>query len=205
MPTMSNRVAPFGTTIFTEINQLALQHNAINLGQGRPDFDGPADVIDAAIKALQNGAVNNQYAPGLGAVPLRQAVAAHAQRFYNLPVDPNAGVVVTAGATEAVFSSVMGLIDRGDEVILIEPYFDSYVPNLVMAGATPIYVPLHPPTWTLDPDELKAAFNSKTRAIILNTPQNPTGRVFTRRSSANSVRFAFRTMCLSSATISIRT
>lgn len=180
MPTMSNRVAPFGTTIFTEINQLALQHNAINLGQGRPDFDGPADVIDAGIKALQNGAVNNQYAPGLGAVPLRQAIAAHAQRFYNLPVDPNAGVVVTAGATEAVFSSVMGLIDRGDEVILIEPYFDSYVPNLVMAGATPIYVPLHPPTWTLDPDELKAAFNSKTRAIILNTPQNPTGRVFTR-------------------------
>ena len=180
MPTMSSRVAPFGTTIFTEINQLALQHNAINLGQGRPDFDGPADVIGAAIKALQSGATHNQYPPGLGILPLRQAVAAHADRFYNLPVDPNAGVVVTAGATEAVFSSVMGLIDRGDEVILIEPYFDSYVPNLVMAGATPIYVPLHPPTWTLDPDELKAAFNSKTRAIILNTPQNPTGRVFTR-------------------------
>lgn len=179
MPTMSSRVAPFGTTIFTEINQLALQHNAINLGQGKPDFDGPADVIDAAVKALHAGALHNQYAPGSGVGSLRHAVAAHADRFYNLPVDANAGVVVTAGATEAVFSSVMGLVDRGDEVIVIEPYFDSYVPNILMAGATPIYVPLHPPHWTFDPDELKAAFNTKTRAIILNTPQNPTGRVFT--------------------------
>lgn len=178
MPTMSNRVAPFGTTIFTEINQLALQHNAINLGQGKPDFDGPAEVINAAVNAL-HGATFNQYAPGVGASSLRQAVATHANRFYNLDVDPNAGVLVTAGATEAVFSSVMGLIDRGDEVIVIEPYFDSYVPNILMAGATPIYVPLHPPFWTLDPQELRAAFNIKTRAIILNTPQNPTGRVFT--------------------------
>jgi len=175
---MSSRVAPFGTTIFTEINQLALQHNAINLGQGRPDFDAPADIIGAAMNALR-GAYYNQYAPGAGAPSLRKAVALHANRFYNADVDPNAGVIVTAGATEAVFSSVLGLVDRGDEVIVIEPYFDSYVPNILMAGATPIYVPLHPPHWTFDPDELRAAFNSKTRAIILNTPQNPTGRVFT--------------------------
>lgn len=179
MPTMSNRVAPFGTTIFSEINQLAAQHNAINLGQGKPDFDGPTDVITSAVNALRAGALYNQYAPGNGVLSLRQAIATHAERFYNLAVDPNAGVLVTAGATEAVFSSVMGLVDRGDEVIVIEPYFDSYVPNILMAGATPIYVPLHPPNWTLDPDELRRAFNSKTRALILNTPQNPTGRVFT--------------------------
>lgn len=178
MPTMSNRVAGFGTTIFTEINQLAQQHNAINLGQGKPDFDGPADIVEAAVRALQSGQFN-QYAPGPGTPSLRHAVAAHGSRFYNLEIDPNSGVLITAGATEAVFSSVMGLVDRGDEVIVIEPYFDSYVPNILMAGATPIYVPLRPPEWTFDPDELRKAFNTKTRAIILNTPHNPTGRVFT--------------------------
>lgn len=178
MPRMSSRVAPFGTTIFTEINQLAAQHNAINLGQGKPDFDGPADIVGAAMNALR-GAHYNQYAPGWGSPSLRNAVAAHTNRFYGLDIDSNAGVLITAGATEGVFSSVMGLVDRGDEVIVIEPYFDSYVPNIVMAGATPIYVPLHPPDWTFDPAEMRAAFNSKTRAIILNTPQNPTGRVFT--------------------------
>ncbi len=178
MSKMSDRVAGFGTTIFTEINQLAAQHNALNLGQGKPDFDTPSQVIAAEISALQAGN-RNQYAPGPGSVALRQAVAAHANRFYNLDVDPSDGVVVTAGATEAIFSSVLGLVDRGDEVIVIEPYFDSYVPNITMAGATPVYVPLHPPTWTFDPDELKAAFNTKTRAIILNSPHNPTGRVFT--------------------------
>ncbi|HVU13120.1 MAG TPA: aminotransferase class I/II-fold pyridoxal phosphate-dependent enzyme [Phototrophicaceae bacterium] len=178
MSKMSDRVAGFGTTIFTEINQLAAQHNALNLGQGKPDFDTPAQVIAAEISALQAGN-RNQYAPGPGSVALRQAIAAHANRFYNLDVDPNDGVVVTAGATEAIFSSVLGLVDKGDEVIVIEPYFDSYVPNITMAGATPVYVPLHPPTWTFDPDELKAAFNTKTRAIIINSPHNPTGRVFT--------------------------
>ena len=135
-------------------------------------------MIAAAVRALQAGD-KNQYAPGPGAPSLKQAIAAHASRFYNLDVDPNAGVVVTAGATEAIFSSVLGLVDKGDEVIVIEPYFDSYVPNITMAGATPVYVPLHPPDWTFDPDELRKAFNTKTRAIILNTPHNPTGRVFT--------------------------
>ena len=178
MSKMSDRVADFGTTIFTEINMLAQQHNALNLGQGKPDFDTPDDIVAAAVKALQAGKYN-QYAPGPGTPSLRQAVAAHANRFYNLDIDPNAGVIVTAGATEAIFSSVLGLVDKGDEVIVIEPYFDSYVPNITMAGATPIYVPLHPPSWTFDLDELRKAFNTKTRAIILNTPHNPTGRVFT--------------------------
>ena len=177
MPSMSKRVSGFATTIFTEINDLALQHGAVNLGQGRPDFDGPPEVIEAAERALRDGK-HNQYPPGIGIAPLREAISTHASRFYGLEVDPGRGVIVTPGATVAVFTALMGLIDRGDEVIVIEPYFDSYVPNLAMLGATPVYVPLHPPEWTLDPDELRAAFTPHTRAILLNTPHNPTGRVF---------------------------
>lgn len=178
MPTFANRVSTFGTTIFTEINNLAALHGAINLGQGRPDFDGPSDIIGASVKALQSGQYN-QYPPGIGLPDLRQGIANHAGKFYGLDIDPNKGVIATAGATEAVFSSILGLVDPGDEVIVIEPYFDSYVPNLIMAGATPVFVPLHPPEWTLDPDELRRAFTPKTRAILWNSPQNPTGRVFT--------------------------
>ncbi|GAB4329352.1 MAG: pyridoxal phosphate-dependent aminotransferase [Phototrophicales bacterium] len=179
MPQIANRVAGFGTTIFTEINELAAKHQAINLGQGKPDFDGPAEVIDAFRAALSNGK-HNQYAPGPGVFALRQGVADHAGRNYGLEVDPNGGVIITPGATEAIFAAVMGLTDPGDEVIVIEPFFDSYVPDILMAGGKPVYVPLHAPDWTFDPDELRAAFNSNTRAIILNTPHNPTGRVFTQ-------------------------
>ncbi len=178
MPTFSNRVSTFGTTIFSEINVLAAQHNAVNLGQGRPDFDTPSDIVQASVKALMDGQ-HNQYPPGNGTAEIRKGVADHANRFYNLDVDPDKGVLATAGATEAVFSSILGLVDPGDEVIVIEPYFDSYVPNLIMAGAKPVFVPLHPPEWTLDADELRKAFTPKTRAILWNSPQNPTGRVFT--------------------------
>src|SRR5581483_7183000 len=121
-----------------------------------------------------------QYAPGPGTPSLRKAVADHASRFYQLPIDPSNGVIVTSGATEGILASVLGLVDPGDEVIVIEPSYDSYVPNIIMAHAQPVYVPLHPPTWTLDPEELRAAFSKKTRALILNTPHNPTGRVFSR-------------------------
>lgn len=177
MSRIARRVAGFGTTIFTEINTLASQHNAINLGQGKPDFDGPAAIVEMLAQTVKSG-TSNQYPPGPGIPELRQAVARHASR-YDLDVDPGAGVIITPGATEAVFASVMGLVDAGDEVIVIEPFFDSYVPNIIMAGATPVFVPLHPPDWTFDPNELRAAFTQKTRAIILNTPHNPTGRVFT--------------------------
>ncbi len=179
MAKMAQRVAGLGTTIFTEINQLALQHNALNLGQGKPDFDAPADIVEAAVRALKDGA-HNQYAPGPGLPALRQAVAAHAARFYDLALDPDQGVIITAGATQGVLSAIFGTVNPGDEVIVIEPYFDSYVPNIEWAGAVPIYVPLHPPAWTLDPDELRRAFTPRTRALLLNTPHNPTGRVFTR-------------------------
>jgi len=175
---MSKRVSGFGTTIFTEINNLAREHKAINLGQGMPDFDGPYSIVEAAVAALQGGE-SNQYPPGPGILPLREGIATHARVFYNLDVSVDTGVVVTPGATEGVFASVMGLVDPGDEVIIIEPYFDSYVPNVIMAGAKPVYVPLHPPEWQFDFDELGAAFNKNTRAILLNTPHNPTGRVFT--------------------------
>jgi N-succinyldiaminopimelate aminotransferase len=177
MPAISNRVAGFGTTIFTEINNLARQHNAVNLGQGKPDFDGPAAVVEAFVHALQSGD-HNQYAPGPGIPTLRQGIANHADRSYGLHVEPDA-VIVTPGATEAIFAAVMGLVDAGDEVIVIEPFFDSYVPGIMMAGATPVYVPLQPPEWTFDVDEMRAAFSEKTRAIMINTPHNPTGRVFT--------------------------
>lgn len=179
MPRIANRVIPFGTTIFTEINSLALQHQAVNLGQGRPDFDGPAEVVHAYAEAVQSGKYN-QYAPGAGVLVARQGVVNFVNRHYGLDVDPHTGVVITAGATEAVFVSIMGLIDPGDEVIIIEPFFDSYAPGVMMAGGIPVYVPLHAPNWELDPDELRAAFNPKTRAIIINTPHNPTGRVFSR-------------------------
>lgn len=174
---LSRRVAGFSTTIFTEINDLALEHGALNLGQGRPDFDGPPEIIEAVARALRDGA-HNQYSPGTGTQALRQAVADHVARFYALDIDPARGVIVTPGATVAIFTVLAGLIDRGDEVIVIEPYFDSYVPNITMLGGVPVYVPLRAPDWTLDPDELRAAFTAKTRALILNTPHNPTGRVF---------------------------
>jgi N-succinyldiaminopimelate aminotransferase len=179
MPSTAARVSTFGTTIFTEVNALAQQHGALNLGQGRPDFDAPGDIVAAAARALEGGQFN-QYAPGIGAANFRQGIANHAAKFYNLDVDAGRGVIVTSGATEGVFDCILGLVDAGDEVIVIEPYFDSYVPNLIMAGAVPVYVPLHPPMWTFDPDELRRVFTSRTRAILLNTPQNPTGRVFTR-------------------------
>lgn len=180
MSTPASRVATFGTTIFTEINTLAQQYGALNLGQGKPDFDAPTDVIMQLVQAAQSGQ-HNQYAPGPGTASLRKAIADHAGRFYNLDINPASGVVVTSGATEGIFAAILGLVDPGDEVIVIEPYYDSYVPNILMANALPVYVPLHPPTWTFDADELRAAFHKNTRALILNTPHNPTGRVFTHQ------------------------
>lgn len=181
MSTIASRVTsnPFSTSIFTEMNTLAQQYNAVNLGQGKPDADTPSDIIQRLVQVSQAGRYN-QYAPAPGVPSLRQAVADHAARFYNMDIDPLKGVVVTAGATEAICASIMGLVDPGDEVIIIEPFYDAYLPNVIMAQAVPVYVPLHPPTWTFDPAELRAAFSKKTRVLILNSPHNPTGRVFTR-------------------------
>ena len=178
MSAMARRVAGFGTTVFVEINELARQCNAVNLGQGAPDFDGPPEVLAAAVEAI-NGQLN-QYAPGVGMPVLRQAVARHAERFYGQRVDWQTEVLITSGATEAVFAAILGLADVGDEVIVFEPVYDSYVPNLVMAGVKPRYVPLRGDQWSFDADELAGAFNQRTRAIIVNTPHNPTGKVYSR-------------------------
>src|SRR5256884_3037355 len=173
MSTSASRVATFGTTIFTEVNTLAQQYNALNLGQGKPDFDTPQDIIMQLVQAAQSGQ-HNQYAPGPGTASLRQAVVDHAARFYNLDINPVGGVVVTSGATEGILSAILGLVDPGDEVIVIEPYYDSYVPDIIMANAVPMCVPLHPPTWTFAVDELRAAFTGKPRAMILNQRHIPT-------------------------------
>jgi len=172
----ASRVASFGTTIFSEMSRLAVEHQAVNLGQGFPDFDGPDPVKDAAIAAIRGG--QNQYAVGIGQPALRQAIAAHTQRFYGQGVNPETEITVTSGATETLFAAVQGLVNPGDEVVIIEPYYDAYVPDVIMAGGVPRLVPLRPPNWAFDPDELAAAFNNRTRVIMLNTPHNPSGRVF---------------------------
>ena len=176
MAVMSQRVAGFGTTIFADINALAARRGAVNLGQGAPDFDGPPEVLAAAVTAVKSAL--NQYAPGIGMASVRQAIAQHAQRFYNQALNPDTEVLVTSGATEAMFAAILGLTDRGDEVIVFEPVYDTYVPNLVMAGVAPRYVPLRGEDWRFDADELAQAFNSRTKAIVVNTPHNPTGKVF---------------------------
>jgi N-succinyldiaminopimelate aminotransferase len=168
-----------GTTIFTVMSALAAQHRSINLGQGFPDTDGPSDILEAAAAALFDG--RNQYPPMPGVPELRQAVAAHDARFYGLDVDPMTEVVVTSGATEAVTACLMALLDPGDEVVLIEPLYDTYLPVVRLLGAVPRLVRLAPPDWELPRAELAAAFGAKTKAILLNTPMNPTGKVFTAR------------------------
>jgi aspartate/methionine/tyrosine aminotransferase len=166
-----------GTNIFTTMSVLAARHGAINLGQGFPDTEGPEDVLRAAAEALLDG--RNQYAPMTGVPELRQAVAAANARFYGLDVDPDAEVVVTSGATEALAASLMALLDPGDEVVLIEPLYDTYLPIVRLLGAVPRLVRLQPPDWQLPRAELAAAFGPKTKAILFNSPMNPTGKVFT--------------------------
>jgi N-succinyldiaminopimelate aminotransferase len=146
MGPMSQRVAGFGTTVFVEINNLARQHNAVNLGQGAPDFDGPPEVLAAAVKAV-NSALN-QYAPGIGMAAARAAIANHAERFYGQKINPDTEVLITSGATEGVFAAILGLTDPGDEMIVFEPVYDSYVPNMIMAGVAPRYVPLRGENWS---------------------------------------------------------
>ena len=170
-------LSAIGTTIFTVMSALATEHNAINLGQGFPDTDGPSDVIDAAAAALRDG--RNQYPPLAGMPELRQAVAHANQRFYGLTVDPASEVIVTSGATEAVTACLIALLNPGDEVVLIEPLFDTYLPIVKLLGAIPRLVRLQPPRWDLPRAELAAAFGPRTKAILLNSPMNPTGKVFT--------------------------
>ena len=178
VPYLTAKLQGFGTTIFAEMSSLAASTGSINLGQGFPDTDGPREVLDAAIAAINGGL--NQYPPGPGMPVLRQAVVAHQQRFYGLDYDPDREVLVTAGATEALAGALMGLLDTGDEVVLFEPMYDSYQASIALAGAVARPVTLRPPAYSFDPDELRNAITPKTRLLLLNTPHNPTGKVFDR-------------------------
>ncbi len=164
-----------GATIFAEMSALAARTGAVNLGQGFPDADGPATVLDAASRALHGGA--NQYAPGTGIPALRQAIARHQQRHYGIELDPDTQVTVTTGCTEAIAGALLGLVDPGDEVVVLEPYYDSYTAMIDFAGGVRRPVTLRAPDFRLDPAELEAAVSPRTRLILLNSPHNPTGRV----------------------------
>jgi N-succinyldiaminopimelate aminotransferase len=170
-------LASTGTTIFTVMSALAAEHASINLGQGFPDADGPADIVQAAVDALKDG--RNQYAPMPGVPELRQAVAAANRRFYGLDIDWTQEVTVTSGGTEAIAACLMAVLNPGDEVVLIEPLFDTYVPIVRLMGAVPRIVRLSPPYWELPREDMANAFGPKTKAILLNSPMNPCGKVFT--------------------------
>jgi N-succinyldiaminopimelate aminotransferase len=163
------------------MSALAVRTGAINLGQGFPDTDGPAEIVDAVAAAMRSGAAN-QYAPAAGVAQLREAIAAHQRRFYGLQIDADVGVQVTFGATEAIAATMLGLLEPGDEVIVIEPFYDSYAATIAMAGARRRLVTLRAPDFELDGDELAAAAaGARVRMLLLNSPHNPTGRVLTRR------------------------
>jgi len=172
---LAHRLEGIPPTIFSSMSALALRTGSVNLGQGFPDADGPASVVAAARSALRGGA--NQYAPGPGVPALRQAIARHQQRHYDLELDPDRQVVVTTGCTEAVAAALLGLVNPGDEVIVLEPYYDSYVAMLQMAGGVRRPVTLRAPDFRLDVDELRAAVGPRTRFVLLNSPHNPTGTV----------------------------
>jgi N-succinyldiaminopimelate aminotransferase len=178
LPHLTSRLQGFGTTIFAEMTALALAHDAVNLGQGFPDFAAETSITDAAVDAIRAG--HNQYAPGPGLPALRTAIAEHQQRFWHLTYDPDPEVTVTAGATEAICAALQALCETGDEVVLFEPYYDSYLASVAMAGAVPKVVTLRAPDFAYDPADLQAAITPKTRVLLLNSPHNPTGKVFSR-------------------------
>jgi N-succinyldiaminopimelate aminotransferase len=172
------RMREFGTTIFAEMSALAVRTGAVNLGQGFPDTDGPKEMLDAAVEAIRAG--RNQYPPGPGIPELRRAVSAHQRRWWGLEYDPDGEILATAGATEAVAASILALCEPGDEVVCFEPYYDSYAASIALAGAVRRPVTLRPSgdRYGFDPDELRAAFGPRTRMLLLNSPHNPTGKVF---------------------------
>jgi len=174
----AQRTATFTESVIREMTRVAALHNAINLAQGFPDFPMPEPMKDAACTAIHGDV--NQYAITWGSPPLRLAIAEKYRRWYEMEVDPDRHVTVTCGATEAMAAVFLALIDPGDEVIVLEPFYENYGPDAILAGARPVFVPMERPDWRLDPDRLRAAFSDRTKAIVVNTPHNPTGRVLTR-------------------------
>jgi aminotransferase len=176
-PVGSRKAASFTESVIREMTRLCQLHGGINLAQGFPDFPAPEAIKEAAVRAIR--ADVNQYAITWGAKSLRDAIARKYDRLYGMAVDPERDVVVCCGSTEAMIASLLAVVDPGDEVVVFEPFYENYGPDAVLSGAAPRYVRLHEPDWRLDPDELASAFNERTRAVIINTPNNPTGKVFT--------------------------
>jgi aspartate/methionine/tyrosine aminotransferase len=177
-PILSQKAERFTESVIREMTRLAQIHQAINLAQGMPDFEAPSEIKEAACQAIMGGI--NQYAITWGAKVFRNAIAAKAKSRLGLDIDPEREITVTCGSTEAMIASLLAVINPGDEVIIFEPFYENYGPDTILSGATPRFVRLHAPDWHFDPKELEAAFNDRTRAIILNTPNNPTGKVFSR-------------------------
>jgi N-succinyldiaminopimelate aminotransferase len=176
LPYLTARLQGLGTSIFAEMSALAVATNSINLGQGFPDTDGPSEVAEAAITAIRTG--QNQYPPGRGVPALLEAVARHQHRFYGISVDPAREVLVTAGATEAIAAAILALCEVGDEVVMFEPFYDSYAACVAMAGAQRRVVQLSAPDWSFSAEALEASITARTRLVLLNSPHNPTGKVF---------------------------
>ncbi|HMD24867.1 MAG TPA: aminotransferase class I/II-fold pyridoxal phosphate-dependent enzyme [Streptosporangiaceae bacterium] len=174
---LTRRLQPFTTTIFATMSELALATKSVNLGQGFPDTDGPEELREIAVEAIREG--RNQYPPSQGIPELRQAVATHQRDWYGIELDPDTDILVTVGATEAIAATFLALCEPGDEVVMFEPTYDSYAADASMAGAVPRLVRLHPPDWHFDPGELAAAIGPRTKMLLLNSPHNPTGKVFT--------------------------
>jgi aspartate/methionine/tyrosine aminotransferase len=177
-PRGSKKAAQFTESVIREMTRLAHRHNAVNLSQGFPDFPAPDHIKEAACAAIRGDI--NQYAVTWGARELREAIAAQFSRRYGVPIDADEQVTVCCGATETMMATLLATVDAGDEVIVFEPFYENYGPDAIVSGAVPRYVTLHEPDWRFDPDELSAAFGPKTRAIIINSPNNPTGKVFSR-------------------------
>jgi N-succinyldiaminopimelate aminotransferase len=190
-PLLNRRLDGLGTSIFAEMSARAVATGAVNLGQGFPDVDGPRSIAEAAADAVLTGK-GNQYPPGIGVPELRRAVAGHQQRFYGLSYDPDTEVLITAGATEAIAAALLALLEPGDEVIAFEPYYDSYVANIAMAGGTRVPLTLRAPDFRPDLDKLAAAITGKTRLLLLNSPHNPTGMVLTREETQAIADLAIR-------------
>jgi aspartate/methionine/tyrosine aminotransferase len=178
MSRISQKAQQFTESVIREMTRLCQQYNGINLAQGFPDFAAPEEMKEAACKAIHDDI--NQYAITWGAKNLRNAIAEKTARFNGMNIDPEKNITVCCGSTEAMISTCLALVNPGEEVIVFEPYYENYGPDAILSGAAPRFISLREPDWSFDPDELKALFNNKTRAIILNTPNNPTGKVFTR-------------------------
>jgi len=187
-PRIAVRTAPFQESVIREMTRLGDETGAVNLSQGLPDFDPPPEVLEAAVAAIRSG--HNQYTFPFGTLAFREAIAAKSARYNHIPANPETDVSVTCGVSEAMMATILALTDPGDEVIIVEPWYESYVPDCQMAGVRPRFVLLSEPDYAFDPDDLRKAFNERTRLILVNTPHNPTGRVFSRADLA-----AIGTLC----------